>query len=42
MNLEAAEDFNHVVDAFLAHAASGRWAQRDPRAMVASITGVKF
>ena len=41
MNLEAAEDFNHVVDAFLAHAASGRWAQRDPRAMVASITGVK-
>ena len=42
MNLEAAEDFNHVVDAFLAHAASGRRAQRDPRAMVASITGVKF
>ncbi|MCX7154536.1 MAG: alpha/beta hydrolase [Proteobacteria bacterium] len=41
MNLEAAEDFNRVVDAFLTHAASGRWPQRDPRAMVASITGVK-
>jgi len=25
----------------LSHAASGRWPQRDPRAMVASITGVK-
>ena len=41
MNLEAAEDFNRVVDAFLTHATSGRWPQRDPRAMVASITGVK-
>lgn len=41
INLEAAVDFNRVVGAFLVHAASGRWPQRDPRAMVASITGVK-
>ena len=41
MNLEAADQFNRIVDDFLTHAASGRWPQRDPRAMVASITGVK-
>ena len=41
MNLEAATEFNRAIDAFLTHAASGRWPQRDPRAMVASITGVK-
>lgn len=41
MNLEAADQFNRIVDDFLTHAASGRWPMRDPRAMVASITGVK-
>ena len=41
MNLEAAAAFNAVLDTFLTHAASGRWQQRDPRAMAASITGVK-
>ena len=41
MNLEAADQFNRIVDDFLTHAASGRWPQRDPRAMVSSITGVK-
>ena len=41
MNLEAADQFNRIADDFLTHAASGRWPQRDPRAMVASITGVK-
>lgn len=41
MNLEAADQFNRIVDDFLTHATSGRWPMRDPRAMVASITGVK-
>lgn len=41
MNLEAADQFNRIVDDFLTHAGSGRWPMRDPRAMVASITGVK-
>ncbi len=41
MNIEAAAEFNRILDNFLAHAASGRWPQRDPRAMVDSITGMK-
>lgn len=41
MNLEAADAFNRALDEFLAHVASGRWPQRDPRAMAASITGIK-
>lgn len=41
MNIEATDAFNRLVDDFLTHASSGRWPQRDPRAMVASITGVK-
>ena len=41
MNLEAAGEFNRVVESFLAHAVSGRWPLRDPAAMTASITGVK-
>ena len=41
MNLEAAGEFNRVVETFLAHAVSGRWPMRDPAAMAASITGVK-
>ena len=41
MNIECPAEFNAILDGFLAHAASGRWPQRDPRAMVASITGMK-
>jgi pimeloyl-ACP methyl ester carboxylesterase len=41
MNLEAADEFNRVVDNFIRDVASGRWPMRDPRAMVASITGIK-
>lgn len=41
MNLEAAGEFNRVVESFLTHAVSGRWPMRDPAAMAASITGVK-
>lgn len=40
MNLEMPNEFNHVVEKFLHHANSGRWPLRDPRAMVASITGM--
>ncbi len=41
MNLEAAGEFNRVVESFVAHAVSGRWPIRDPAAMAASITGLK-
>lgn len=41
MNLEAADAFNRVLEDFLGHVASGRWPMRDPRAMAASITGIK-
>ena len=41
MNLEAAGEFNRVLESFLTHAVSGRWPMRDPAAMAASITGVK-
>jgi hypothetical protein len=41
MNIEMPNEFNHALEQFLQHASSGRWPQRDPRAMVASITGMK-
>lgn len=41
MNLEASGTFNRLLDEFLEHVASGRWPQRDPRALGTSITGVK-
>jgi hypothetical protein len=41
MNIEMPNEFNHSLEQFLQHASSGRWTQRDPRAMVASITGMK-
>ncbi len=41
MNLEAAGEFNRVVESFVARAVSGRWPMRDPAAMAASITGLK-
>jgi pimeloyl-ACP methyl ester carboxylesterase len=41
INLEAPVEFNGLVDDFIAHVESGRWPHRDPRAVFASITGVK-
>mgnify|MGYP002146599593 CR=1 FL=1 len=41
MNLEATDEFNRIVQSFISYASSGRWPMRDPRAMAASITGIK-
>jgi pimeloyl-ACP methyl ester carboxylesterase len=41
INLEAPGEFNRVVGEFLALADAGRWPMRDPRAISASITGMK-
>jgi pimeloyl-ACP methyl ester carboxylesterase len=41
MNLEATAQFNAILERFLAQASSGRWPMRDPRAMAATITGMK-
>jgi len=41
INLEAPDEYNRIVGDFLAQADSGRWPQRDPRAISASITGMK-
>ncbi len=40
INLEAPDEFNHILGAFLAQVDSGRWPMRDPRAVTASITGM--
>lgn len=40
INLEAPDAFNRELGDFLAWVDSGRWPMRDPRAMVASITGM--
>jgi pimeloyl-ACP methyl ester carboxylesterase len=41
INLEAPDEFNHTLGHFLAQVDSGRWPMRDPRAVSASITGMK-
>ena len=41
INIEDPNEFNRVVGDFLAHAGSGRWPMRDPRAMSTSITGMR-
>ncbi len=40
INLEAPDEFNHVLGEFLAQVDSGRWPMRDPRAAGRSITGM--
>ncbi len=40
INLEAPDEFNRIVGEFLAQVEAGRWPQRDPRALGASITGM--
>lgn len=41
INIEDPDQFNQLVAAFAAQVDSGRWPMRDPRAMSASITGMK-
>ena len=41
INLEAPDEFNRILREFMAQVDSGRWPMRDPRAVSASITGMK-
>jgi pimeloyl-ACP methyl ester carboxylesterase len=41
INLEDPGEFNRLIGAFIAQVDAGRWPMRDPRAMAASITGMK-
>ena len=41
INIEEPEEFNRIVGNFLSQVDSGRWPRRDPRAISASITGMK-
>jgi hypothetical protein len=41
INLEDPDAFNRIVGDFIAQVDAGRWPVRDPRATVASITGMK-
>jgi len=41
INLEDADEFNRIVSNFLAQVDAGRWPARDPRAVSASITGIR-
>ena len=41
INVEDPDEFNRIVGDFLTHADSGRWPMRDPRAVGASITGMR-
>ncbi len=41
INLEDPDVYNRIVSDFLASVESGRWPNRDPRAMISSITGMK-
>ncbi len=41
INLEDPDGFNRIVGDFIAQVDAGRWPMRDPRAMAASITGMR-
>jgi pimeloyl-ACP methyl ester carboxylesterase len=41
INIEEPEEYNRLVGDFLSQVESGRWPNRDPRAVSASITGMK-
>jgi hypothetical protein len=41
INIEEPEEYNRIVGDFLTQVDSGRWPMRDPRAVSASITGMK-
>ncbi len=41
INIEDPDEFNRIVNGFLAQVDAGRWPTRDPRAVTASITGMR-
>ena len=41
INIEDPDQFNRIVSDFIVQVDCGRWPKRDPRALVASITGMK-
>ena len=41
INIEDPDEFNRIVGAFIVQVDAGRWPMRDPRAVSASITGMK-
>ncbi|HUB50352.1 MAG TPA: alpha/beta hydrolase, partial [Acetobacteraceae bacterium] len=41
INIEDPDEFNRLVGTFLAQVDAGRWPTRDPRAVTASITGMR-
>jgi hypothetical protein len=41
INEEDPDEFNRLLGAFLGQVDAGRWPARDPRALTASITGIK-
>jgi pimeloyl-ACP methyl ester carboxylesterase len=41
INLESPSEFNRLVGDFIAQVDAGRWPMRDPRAVTASITGMR-
>jgi pimeloyl-ACP methyl ester carboxylesterase len=41
INIEEPDEYNRIVGDFLSQVESGRWPRRDPRAVSASITGMK-
>ncbi len=41
INIEDPDEFNRIVGGFFAQVDAGRWPQRDPRAVSASITGMR-
>jgi len=41
INIEEPDEFNRIVERFLAQVDAGRWPMRDPRAVTGSITGIK-
>jgi pimeloyl-ACP methyl ester carboxylesterase len=41
INIEDPDEFNRIVGAFIVQVDAGRWPTRDPRAVSASITGMR-
>jgi pimeloyl-ACP methyl ester carboxylesterase len=41
INIEDPDEFNQIVGAFIVQVDAGRWPMRDPRAVTASITGMR-
>ncbi len=41
LSVEEPDAYNRLLDDFLAQVESGRWPMRDPRAISATITGIR-